>query len=170
MTPENQKLRDALKAAENIIVSALAHQPESDDKCHEHLLKACRDVGNACCSPLAVGNTAALREALEVIVRDAIAAEEELGSEYGADTDPWGYIADMKDTARLAIAAKPRACDLMSEEALTKGITNGIVSAIESRPELNVVGARVLIEVAVASAISCAYNTQLISTKEGEAK
>lgn len=40
MTPENQKLRDALKAAENIIVSALAHQPEDDGKCREHLQKA----------------------------------------------------------------------------------------------------------------------------------
>ena len=44
MTPENQKLREALKAAENIIVSALAHQPEDDEKCREHLQKACKEV------------------------------------------------------------------------------------------------------------------------------
>lgn len=44
MTPENQKLREALKAAENIIVSALAHQPENDEKCREHLQKACKEA------------------------------------------------------------------------------------------------------------------------------
>lgn len=44
MTPENQKIREALKAAENIIVSALAHQPEDDEKCREHLLRAAKDV------------------------------------------------------------------------------------------------------------------------------
>lgn len=44
MTPENQELREALKAAENIIVSALAHQPENDEKCREHLQKACKEA------------------------------------------------------------------------------------------------------------------------------
>lgn len=44
MTPENQKIRDALKAAESIIVSALAHQPEDSGECREHLLKAAKDV------------------------------------------------------------------------------------------------------------------------------
>lgn len=128
----------------------------------------------SCCSPLAVGNTAALREALEVIVRDAIAAEEELGSEYGADTDPWGYIADMKDTARLAIAAKPRACDLMSEEDLTKVATNGIVSSVLEMPELKYIGEGIrkligaIVMAAVASAIKCAYDTQHVSKKEEE--
>jgi hypothetical protein len=49
MTPENQKLRDALKAAENIIVSALAHQPEDDDKCLVHLIDAKRKVEMELC-------------------------------------------------------------------------------------------------------------------------
>ena len=44
MTEENQKIRDSLKAAENIIVSALAHQPDNDDACHKHLLQAKIDV------------------------------------------------------------------------------------------------------------------------------
>lgn len=47
MTPENQKLREALKAAENIIVSALAHQPEDDEKCLAHLQKAVSDIVGA---------------------------------------------------------------------------------------------------------------------------
>lgn len=49
MTPENQELREALKAAENIIVSALAHQPEEDDKCREHLLAAKEKVEMELC-------------------------------------------------------------------------------------------------------------------------
>ena len=50
MTPENQKLRDALKAAENIIVSTLAHQPEeSYPACNQHLMRACKDVDRVIC-------------------------------------------------------------------------------------------------------------------------
>lgn len=47
MTPENQKLRDALKSAECIIVSALAHQPEDDEKCRVHLQNACQEADRA---------------------------------------------------------------------------------------------------------------------------
>ena len=47
MTPENQKIRDSLKAAESIIVSALAHQPENDADCRVHLLRAKMDVMTA---------------------------------------------------------------------------------------------------------------------------
>ena len=49
MTPENQKLRDALKAAENIIVSALAHQPEDGCACNTHLIRACKDADMVLC-------------------------------------------------------------------------------------------------------------------------
>ena len=49
MTPENQKLREALKAAECIIVSALAHQPEDDEKCRVHLQNACQEADRAIC-------------------------------------------------------------------------------------------------------------------------
>jgi hypothetical protein len=44
MTKENQEIRDSLKAAESVIVSALAHQPEEDEACLEHLLEAKRKV------------------------------------------------------------------------------------------------------------------------------
>lgn len=47
MTNENQEIRDSLKLAENIIVSALAHQPEGDEACREHLLEAKRKVMQA---------------------------------------------------------------------------------------------------------------------------
>lgn len=49
MTPENQEIREALKAAENIIVAALAHQPEDDEKCREHLLAAKKKVEMELC-------------------------------------------------------------------------------------------------------------------------
>ena len=49
MTPENQKLREALKAAENIIVSALAHQPEDGCACNTHLIRACKDADRVLC-------------------------------------------------------------------------------------------------------------------------
>lgn len=47
MTKENQEIRDKLKTAEHIITTALASQPEDDEKCHTHLLKAVEDVADA---------------------------------------------------------------------------------------------------------------------------
>ena len=46
MTKENESVRDGLKSAELIIVTALAHQPEGDEECREHLVKACEDVAD----------------------------------------------------------------------------------------------------------------------------
>jgi hypothetical protein len=46
MTKENEKVRDSLRSAESIIVTALAHQPEGDEECREHLVKACEDVAD----------------------------------------------------------------------------------------------------------------------------
>ena len=47
MTQENQRLRDSLKRAETIIVNALTHQPEDDEKCRDHLQKACQEANRA---------------------------------------------------------------------------------------------------------------------------
>ena len=47
MTKENQEIRDKLKTAEHIITTALASQPDDDEKCHTHLLKAVGDVSDA---------------------------------------------------------------------------------------------------------------------------
>lgn len=49
MTAENQKIRDALKAAESIIVSALAHQPEDGCACNKHLVRAVMDADRVLC-------------------------------------------------------------------------------------------------------------------------
>lgn len=47
MTKENQTIRDKLKEAEHIITTALASQPDDDDKCRLHLTKAIGDVKEA---------------------------------------------------------------------------------------------------------------------------
>ena len=44
MTKENQIIRDKLKAAEHIITTALASQPEDDALCKAHLKRAVREV------------------------------------------------------------------------------------------------------------------------------
>lgn len=118
------------------------------------------------------GNSAALREALET-VRDAhYVGEDNNGDAYegfNVEADD-GTGRPLICVVEEALEKPPRACDVMSQEALTKVVTNGIVASIESRPDLTIVGAKALIEVVVSSAIKCAYDTQLVSTKEGEAK
>lgn len=47
MTKENQELRDKLKTADLIITTALASQPDDDEKCYVHLRKAVEDVSDA---------------------------------------------------------------------------------------------------------------------------
>ena len=44
MTKENQEIRDKLKTAEQIITTALASQPDDDDQCRQHLLKAYKNI------------------------------------------------------------------------------------------------------------------------------
>ena len=44
MTDENKRLRDTLKAIEGVITTALAHQPEDDAECKQHLEKAMEEV------------------------------------------------------------------------------------------------------------------------------
>ena len=47
MTKENQEIRDKLKTAEHIITTALAFQPDDNEKCHAHLCRAIEDVSDA---------------------------------------------------------------------------------------------------------------------------
>lgn len=75
MTPENQKLRESLKAAENIIVSALAHQPENDDACRNHLLQAKMDVEKAInhdAKPLRVCDVNTLESLSDFVVKTVL--------------------------------------------------------------------------------------------------
>ena len=77
MTPENQKIREALKAAENIIIAALVHQPEDDEKCREHLLAAKRKVEMELCKIYFIDACdKGVKEALKNISKENANAEE----------------------------------------------------------------------------------------------
>lgn len=97
MTPENQKLREALKAAESIIVSALAHQPEDDAACRSHLLQAKMNVEKAInpdAKPLRVCNVNTLEPLSDLIVKTVLDSN---------------YVKDVPDCYRDLVAASIRA-------------------------------------------------------------
>ena len=78
MTKENQDIRDKLKAVENIIVSALAHQPENDADCRVHLLRARMDVMTAIsldAKPLRVCDVNFLESLSDYLVKTVLAAD-----------------------------------------------------------------------------------------------
>lgn len=77
MTPENQKIREALKAAENIIIAALVHQPEDNEKCREHLLAAKKKVEMELCKIAFIDACdKGVKEALKNISKENSNAEE----------------------------------------------------------------------------------------------
>ncbi len=39
MTPENQRYREILKAAESLAIRTLATQPHGDEECRQHLIR-----------------------------------------------------------------------------------------------------------------------------------
>lgn len=65
-----------------------------------------------------------------------------------------------------ALSAPPRACDVMSKEDLTKVVTNALRHSLAKIPEFTIDWAKSLFEVVAASAIECAYDTQLVIKKE----
>lgn len=114
MTEENIRLRDTLKAAESVIVSALRSQPEGDAECKSHLEKALEDVYSKV-SFLGKGEVGSisfqavkLREALEksraFIVKLAAAWAECEGVECGED--------EILPTIDAALAASARNYDV----------------------------------------------------------
>lgn len=141
------------------------------ERSREYWTKKCRDTiaeHDRYC-----GNSAALRETLEhcrncaqMIPQFVQGSRPERSSLDAVARYANAIVGEVK----AALSVPPRACDIMSEADLSKVVTSGIVASIEPRPDLNTVGAKTLIEIAVASAIKCAYDTQLVSTKEGEAK
>ena len=102
------------------------------------------------------GNAAAMREALEHV--EKLAREFAAGNYYVS-----GFPKMLLDAIRPALAAPPRACDIMPEENLIKVVSSGIMQSITSRPEFNFEELKALVEAVAASAIKCAYDTQLIS-------
>lgn len=78
MTLENQRIRDCLKAAESIIVSALAHQPEDDAACRNHLIQAKMNVEKAInpdAKPLRVCDVNALESLSDFVVKSVLASD-----------------------------------------------------------------------------------------------
>lgn len=105
------------------------------------------------------GNEAAIREALSDII-DRIDQWRNDGS-----IEHWQY-SQLFDIADAALASSPRACDLMTEEELSRVVSRAIVASVSSRPELNEEWIKSLVGAAVTAAIKCAYDTQLKSSKE----
>ena len=67
---------------------------------------------------------------------------------------------------KSAVAKPPRACDVMSQEDLTKVIISGFMKSLGIGPENQLV--RELAVAAISAAIKCAYDTQLVVKKGGE--
>ena len=120
-----EKMRDALKELESTVTATLAHQPEDDEKCSQFLYDAlvkvyniadlaCHEARDKCAAPAV--NGAKLREALKKCLL-YIACAESVG--IGTITlndkvklDPKKIIKSAKE----ALAAPPRNCDLLSAE------------------------------------------------------
>lgn len=77
-----------------------------------------------------------------------------------------GAPCEKMQKAKAALAKPPRACDLMTEEELSRVVSRNIVASVSSRPELNEEWIKSLVGAAVIAAIKCAYDTQLKSSKE----
>lgn len=105
------------------------------------------------------GNAAAMREALSDII-DRINQWRNDGS-----IEHWQY-SQLFDIADDALASSPRACDLMTEEELSRVVSRSIVASVSARPELNEECIKSLAVAAVTAAIKCAYDTELKSNKE----
>lgn len=129
----DESLRDALKDIEATVTSALAHQPEDEEKCGQFLYDAlvkCFNIADLAChtaraeseaavsreaataeNSSAVGNAAKLRDALATIRKRLVAPyESEAGFMRYSPNSP---LVDLIDAA---LAAPPRNCDVGTAE------------------------------------------------------
>ena len=115
-------------------------------------------------------NMKAMREALENCAKMGEQIDYQLGS---SDETVYAFRDErclghnISECARAALAKPPRACDVMSQEDLTKVVISGFMKSLGIGPENQLVSH--LAEAAISAAIKCAYDTQLVS-KEGGAK
>lgn len=100
-----------------------------------------------------------MREALSEIVLLTVKAGKSISCDVAC-----GIIASK---AKHALSAPPRACDVMSEDDLTKVVTDSFMKSLETRPEFNIGGIKTMVIAAISAAIKCAYDTQLVSKTEG---
>lgn len=120
-------------------------------------------------------NNKAMREALESFCTITESDVQELVrlSKRLIDEDIYGggiiqnLVSDI-GKARAALAKPPRACDVMSQEDLTKVVISGFMKSLGIGPENQLVSQ--LAEAAISAAIKCAYDTQLVSKEVEGAK
>lgn len=117
-------------------------------------------------------NMKAMREALENCANMGEQIDYQLGS---SDETVYAFRDErclghnISECARAALAKPPRACDVMSQEDLTKVVISGFMKSLGSLgigPENQLVSQ--LAEAAISAAIKCAYDTQLVVKKGGE--
>ena len=104
----------------------------------------------------------AMRDALVQIIHLTLDTDDDEGVAWNE-----AISEKVRWLANEVIDMPPRACDVMSEEDLTKVVISGFMKSMESHPEFYNVGPKTLIEVAVTVAIKCAYDTKLASKEKG---
>lgn len=105
----------------------------------------------------------AMREALEFADKELRMATE--SDKYGDDLVYLiGCMRTVATACRSALSAPPRACDVMSQEDLTKVVISGFMKSLGIGQENQIVSQ--LVEAAISAAVKCAYDTQLVSKGE----
>lgn len=113
-------------------------------------------------------NMKAMREALENCANMGEQIDYQLGS---SDETVYAFRDErclghnISECARAALAKPPRACDVMSQEDLTKVVISGFMKSLGIGPENQLVSE--LTVAAISAAIKCAYDTQLVVKKGG---
>lgn len=103
-----------------------------------------------------------MREAVEGIKNSANGALTALA----IGNYPASFLWDIIRKCEAVLAMPPRACDLMTEEELSRVVSRSFVASVSSRPELNEDWIKSLVDAAATAAIKCAYDTELKSNKE----
>lgn len=111
----------------------------------------------------------AMREILLDIKSEAETTLEYRDYPIAGDPGERGYCkavdADyLVEKCNEALSAPPRACDVMSQEDLTKVVISGFMKSLGIGPENQLVSR--LAEAAISAAVKCAYDTQLVSMGE----
>ena len=127
------------------------------------------------------GDLKAMREALVKIYHEIRSYCNDYGAGESHESlvdrivdDPPDYtcyrdsILEIDKIVEAALAKPPRACDVMSQEDLTRTVISGFKKSLGIGQENQLVSQ--LAEAAISAAIKCAYDTQLVSKVEGGAK
>ena len=118
-----------------------------------------------------INDMKAIRDALVDIKSEAETTLEYRDYPIAGDPSDRGYckVVDADyiiEKCDEALSAPPRACDVMSQEDLTKVVISGFIKSLGIGPENQLVSE--LTVAAISAAIKCAYDTQLVVKKGGE--